>query len=303
MQARKKTALTAAEIKTTQAQQQAEILEVKTKEGVSDQQARDLWTERRSGTKSTAESVPYAPDLSGQGVLKKQRAAYQERLGKQYDANMRVAEAVNGTIDESLDSLQASLDAAGLVEGFGTIADLTSAGISFLRGKPGEGMLSLGSAVPFVGPYFAGAKFVGKHGDEVADLAKHGGRKRDLGVPEVTEQLKARGVNVREHLEGVKIKGELEGKSFGQDVTDLDVVTDIGIIQVKTGGGKGATKQAIDTANVVDLPVAVFDTNDLAGTGKTFKPSVRKSLLKNGFEVTNNVDRLIEILKSGGRKK
>jgi len=120
---------------------------------------------------------------------------------------------------------------------------------------------------------------------------------RDPGVPELTEALKARGIKVRQDLEGLQIYGE-----NGSAITDLDVVTNIGIIQVKTGAGKGALGQALNTSRVVDLPVAVFDANKLVGSRKSFGPHVVRGLEKAGYEVTDDVDALIAILRAGGRR-
>ncbi len=121
---------------------------------------------------------------------------------------------------------------------------------------------------------------------------------RDPGVPELTNALQSRGVEVKEHLEGLKIF-----RPDGSVDTDLDVVTELGVVQVKTGGGKGATAQAVTTDELVDLPVAVFDANALLGRSATVKGSVEQGLRSQGFELTRDVDRLIEILRSGGRKK
>jgi hypothetical protein len=85
-------------------------------------------------------------------------------------------------------------------------------------------------------------------------------------------------------------------------LTDLDIVSDIGIVQVKSGGGKGALAQAMNTDDLVDLPVAVFDANRIMGRRKAMKSSVANALREAGFEPTDDVDTLIEILRSGGRK-
>lgn len=58
----------------------------------------------------------------------------------------------------TLDQIQEGLDYAGLVEGPGTLADLTNAGISTFRGHFGDAALSMGAAVPLVGGAFGIAK-------------------------------------------------------------------------------------------------------------------------------------------------
>ena len=74
----------------------------------------------------------------------------------------------------------------------------------------------------------------------------------------------------------------------GSILTDLDIELDNIVIQVKTGGGKGVTKQLINSAN---------------STGKTaigyvpdVKPSVLKEATNNGFDVFTNMDDLIEFI-------
>jgi hypothetical protein len=104
---------------------------------------------------------------------------------------------------------------------------------------------------------------------------------------------------VKEHLEGLRIHGDR-----GEPLGDLDFVSELGVVELKTGGGKGAVAQAEKLKSLVDLPVAVFDANRIIGrSSQSLKPSVVKGLREAGFEVTNDVDRLIDILKAAkGRR-
>lgn len=78
-----------------------------------------------------------------------------------------------------LDGFQLVLDIVGLVPGFGDIADLINAGISFLRGNYFEGFLSLIGAIPVVGsvialPLKAALKGFSKAGDIIKTAWKSG---------------------------------------------------------------------------------------------------------------------------------
>lgn len=91
------------------------------------------------------------------------------------------AEASLGT--KVLNGVQLGLDVAGLVPGFGEIADLANAGISAARGDWVGAGLSLASAVPFAGWFAAGAKGV-KRGADIAATGAEGGAKVGKEVAE-----------------------------------------------------------------------------------------------------------------------
>jgi hypothetical protein len=77
----------------------------------------------------------------------------------------------------------------------------------------------------------------------------------------------------------------------GTPLTDYDIELDNVIIQVKQGGGKGATRQAINTASSTNKKVVVFlpDQNSSA--------AVVKGLQKMGFSVFTDLEALLNCLK------
>lgn len=92
-----------------------------------------------------------------------------------------VSEAESETEESNpvLDGFQLVLDIVGLVPGFGDVADLINAGISFLRGNYLEGFLSLIGAIPVVGsvislPLKAALKGFSKAGDIIKSAYKSG---------------------------------------------------------------------------------------------------------------------------------
>lgn len=92
-----------------------------------------------------------------------------------------VSEAESETEESNpvLDGFQLVLDIVGLVPGFGDVADLINAGISFLRGNYLEGFLSLIGAIPVVGsvislPLKAALKGFSKAGDIIKTAWKSG---------------------------------------------------------------------------------------------------------------------------------
>ncbi|WP_342551859.1 WXG100 family type VII secretion target [Paenibacillus sp. FSL R7-0652] len=65
----------------------------------------------------------------------------------------------------------------------------------------------------------------------------------------------------------------------GTPLTDYDIELDNAIIQVKQGGGKGATRQAINTASSTNKEVIVYLPNQISNS------AVVKGLQKEGFQV------------------
>jgi len=72
-------------------------------------------------------------------------------------------------------------------------------------------------------------------------------------------------------------------------VTDADIQLRNAIIQVKSGGGKGLTRQVILTEQATGMPTI--------GYGLTLKPSVVKSIERAGGLVTTNKNTLLEVVK------
>lgn len=74
----------------------------------------------------------------------------------------------------------------------------------------------------------------------------------------------------------------------GSILTDLDIELGNIVIQVKTGGGKGLTKQMVNSANSTGK-IAIGYVPDV-------KPSILKEATNNGFKVFTNMDDLIEFI-------
>ncbi|KWX81114.1 hypothetical protein AMQ83_35080 [Paenibacillus riograndensis] len=73
----------------------------------------------------------------------------------------------------------------------------------------------------------------------------------------------------------------------GTPLTDYDIELDNAIIQVKQGGGKGATRQAINTATSTSKEVVVYLPDQSPNS------AVVKGLQKEGFRVFTNQEELI----------
>ncbi|MFJ6984225.1 MULTISPECIES: polymorphic toxin-type HINT domain-containing protein [unclassified Streptomyces] len=108
------------------------------------------------------------------------------------------------------------------------------------------------------------------------------GKGDDPLVPELVDDINARYPgHVR--AQGVDIVG-----ADGQVLTDFDIVTRNAVVQVKTGSGKGALKQALRTQSLTDYPVIVYLPQ---GRG-----SVIKSLEQAGIMVTRDKNVLLDVL-------
>lgn len=78
-----------------------------------------------------------------------------DRISERWGFNVRVEK----TPDDKLDDAQMALDTAGLVPGYGEIADGFNAFISLLRGNYGDAALSAGAMVPVLGAAATTAKW------------------------------------------------------------------------------------------------------------------------------------------------
>ncbi|MGW4033873.1 RHS repeat-associated core domain-containing protein [Streptomyces sp. NPDC004838] len=108
------------------------------------------------------------------------------------------------------------------------------------------------------------------------------GKGDDPLVPELVDDINARFPgHVR--AQGVDIVG-----ADGQVLTDFDIVTRNAVVQVKTGSGKGALKQALRTQSLTGYPVIVYLPQ---GRG-----SVIKSLEQAGIMVTRDKNVLLDVL-------
>jgi len=80
---------------------------------------------------------------------------------KQYPA------AIGQVANERADIAQAALDVAGMAPAVGIVPDLINAGISTVRGNPGDAALSLAAAIPVIGQGVTGVKLI-KRADAIA---------------------------------------------------------------------------------------------------------------------------------------
>ncbi|MEW1725220.1 polymorphic toxin-type HINT domain-containing protein, partial [Streptomyces sp. NPDC093109] len=108
------------------------------------------------------------------------------------------------------------------------------------------------------------------------------GKGDDPLVPELIEDINAR-YSGHVRAEGVTINGP-----DGSSLTDFDIVTRNAVVQVKSGSGKGALEQALNTQSLTDYPVIVYLPQ---GRG-----SVIKSLEKAGIMVTRDKGLLLDVL-------
>ncbi len=86
--------------------------------------------------------------------------------------NRSVVGENSNTSDTALNWVQGGLDVAGLIPGFGEVADGLNALISLGRGDYAGAALSAAAMIPFAGWGAAGGKFALKYGDEAATFTK-----------------------------------------------------------------------------------------------------------------------------------
>ena len=75
----------------------------------------------------------------------------------------------------------------------------------------------------------------------------------------------------------------------GRVVTDIDIELQNANIQVKSGGGRGLTRQVIATQAVSEKPIVVFGTD----LGR----HVQRSVARQGALATTNENLLLEVIK------
>ncbi|MEV4106050.1 DNRLRE domain-containing protein [Nonomuraea sp. NPDC049695] len=109
------------------------------------------------------------------------------------------------------------------------------------------------------------------------------GKGDDPLVPELVTEIERRHPG---HVvaQGIDIIG-----SDGKVLTDFDIVTRNAVIQVKSGSGKGALKQALATRKLTGYPVIIY----LPGAGK----HVVQGLERNGFLVARDLETLMAVIK------
>jgi hypothetical protein len=88
----------------------------------------------------------------------------------------------------------------------------------------------------------------------------------------------------------VPIKNDAIGKN-----SDADIMLKNGdVIEVKSGGGKGATSQVSNQSQIIG------DSGEVIVYGPDLKPSVVKGIQRSGTKVFSNLDDLISYIKSKG---
>ncbi|MEU8183481.1 DUF6531 domain-containing protein, partial [Micromonospora sp. NPDC049044] len=108
------------------------------------------------------------------------------------------------------------------------------------------------------------------------------GKGDDPLVPDLVDAINAR------YPGHVKAQGiEIIGPD-GKALTDFDIVTRNAVIQVKSGSGKGALKQALTTQSLTDYPVIAYLPQA--------RGSVIKSLEAAGIMVTRDKNLLLDVL-------
>ncbi|EWC59269.1 hypothetical protein UO65_5426 [Actinokineospora spheciospongiae] len=109
------------------------------------------------------------------------------------------------------------------------------------------------------------------------------GKGDDPLVPELVEDINAR------YPGHVKAQGVTINGPDGKTLTDFDIVTGNAVVQVKSGNGKKALKQALATQEFTDYPVIAY-VPDARG-------SVVKGLEKSGIMVTRDKEKLLQVLR------
>lgn len=105
---------------------------------------------------------------------------------------------------------------------------------------------------------------------------------KDPLVGEVATQIE------REFPGSVNGVNRIVHRPDGSILTDLDIELENIVIQVKSGGGKGLTRQLINSANYIKKIVI--------GYAPEIKPSVLNEAQKNGFQVFTNIADLLEFI-------
>ena len=152
-------------------------------------------------------------------------------------------------------------------------------------GQIGGGIFLLASSGAPVGEEAAAFNGVLKTAARDEGMALHvasASKKADPLVPELVADIERLYPG---HVKGVDV-GVTQG---GKSVTDLDIVLGNAVLQIKSGGGTGATTQWRTTAGLSELPVIVF--------GPDLKGSVMKGIQSEGGLVTRDRELLLKLIK------
>ncbi|MFD8608336.1 hypothetical protein [Streptomyces sp. NPDC059631] len=163
---------------------------------------------------------------------------------------------------------------------------LCIAGVPSIVGGLGIAAAGYGTAqngASLLGKAFSEASSESSSSGASSESSSHAvGKGDDPLVPELIDDINARYPG---HVRGQGI--EVYGKD-GKALTDFDIVTRNAVVQVKSGSGKGALKQALVTQKLTSYPVIVYLPQ---GRG-----SVIKSLERAGFMVTRDKGELLDAL-------
>jgi hypothetical protein len=126
------------------------------------------------------------------------------------------------------------------------------------------------------------------------------GRPSDPGIPELVNAIETKFPGSVKQLE-INIFKPNNGTDglTGERFTDLDILTDKAVIQVKIGKGRGIAEQLRVSEEITGLKAIGFDANKLVNNpGRDgFRPGTIKDAQDKGFTITNDVEELLKILE------
>ena len=167
--------------------------------------------------------------------------------GTGYTGSGTVKEGETGQGEKIIDGLQLALDVAGLVPGFGEVADGINALISLLRGNYVDAALSAAAMIPFAGWAATAGKGV-KYGLKAADAV-------ETAVKHADDIVDAGEFVIKHADEAAEAVAKGVGDSIQLGIADdlLEEITDDWYGTGKIGGtsfeGAGETAKAIDPEN------------------------------------------------------
>jgi hypothetical protein len=126
------------------------------------------------------------------------------------------------------------------------------------------------------------------------------GRPSDPGIPELVNAIETKFPGSVKQLE-INIFKPNNGTNglTGERFTDLDILTDKAVIQVKIGRGRSIAEQLRVSEEITGLKAIGFDANKLVNNpGRDgFRTGTIKDAQNKGFTITNDVDELLKILE------
>ena len=134
-----------------------------------------------------------------------------------------------------------------------------------------------------------GLKMPAGPADELIELAADGAKVTNTGLSSADELTRALVNDIESAYPGHV--SQVEIKIYGSDglpATDFDIVTKNAVIEVKSGGGKGATSQHATQVSLSEYPVIVY--------GPSLKPSVVRGIERAGGLVTTDKGTLLSVI-------